>query len=400
LVSTESNMGTNMKQDHNYAKIFPLLEGEDFQQLIDDIKENGLIHPITLLDDKVLDGRNRYRACLEAKVEPRFINFNGGDAVSFVISCNASRRDLTISQRACCAANATFLVNRLRKEAKARQGTRTDIPVKLPGSITFGDTRDILAKRFKVSASYVEQAFTIKALKINLKKLIEGESPFKEHKKKKHPLWKELAKEWKDLTNLFNKVLTDKLGLADAKRELDKFENAKKKVKAIIDKEAVPQIILADPPWQYDFAETDNRKIENQYDTMDLDDIKANIPVTDDNAVLFLWATQPKLREALSVMKAWGFEYKSGAIWDKGSIGSGYWFRGQHELLLVGIKGKFSPPDVEFRVSSIFKEKKTEHSKKPICVYEWIEKTFAEQGKLEMYAREVREGWQATGDEV
>ena len=154
-----------MKQDHNYAKIFPLLEGEDFQQLIDDIKENGLIHPITLLDDKVLDGRNRYRACLEAKVEPRFINFNGGDAVSFVISCNSSRRDLTASQRACCAANATFLVNRLRKEAKERMlFGKVDPEKKVSQGTRNEQSRETLAKRFKVSFPYVEQAFTIKAL--------------------------------------------------------------------------------------------------------------------------------------------------------------------------------------------------------------------------------------------
>ena len=92
------------------------------------------------------------------------------------------------------------------------------------------------------------------------------------------------------------------------------------------------QVIYTDPAWKYDFAETDSRKIENQYPTMELEEIK-NLPINeiaDTNCVLYLWATAPKLIEALEVIKAWGFEYKTHAIWDKGVIGMGYWFRGQH----------------------------------------------------------------------
>ena len=92
-------------------------------------------------------------------------------------------------------------------------------------------------------------------------------------------------------------------------------------------------IIYADPPWRYDFSKSNNRKIENQYPTMTVDEI-CNLPIpTSKNAVLYLWATAPKLLEALKVMKAWGFEYKTNAVWDKDAIGMGFWFRGQHELL-------------------------------------------------------------------
>jgi len=160
-------------------------------------------------------------------------------------------------------------------------------------------------------------------------------------------------------------------------------------------------LILADPPWEYDFAEAGNRKIENQYDTQSLDQICANTPPnTAHSCVLLLWATAPKLLEALRVMDAWGFAYKTSAVWDKEILGMGYWFRGQHELLLVGIKGKVSPPSPGARVSSVFREARSKHSAKPECVFNWIEKAFPDAKKLERYARTARPGWACEGNEL
>ena len=78
-------------------------------------------------------------------------------------------------------------------------------------------------------------------------------------------------------------------------------------------------MIYADPPWRYEHCETDSRQIENQYPTMSLDEICAiNIPT--DDAILFMWTTAPKLVEGLKVVEAWGFNYRSCAIWDKQNI--------------------------------------------------------------------------------
>jgi len=159
-------------------------------------------------------------------------------------------------------------------------------------------------------------------------------------------------------------------------------------------------LVLADPPWRYDYTPSNRRKIENHYPTATLQEICSHKPPTEENAVLFLWATSPKLKEALEVMEAWGFEYKTQAVWDKEKIGMGYWFRGQHEILLVGTKGKISPPHPAIRRSSIFTEVRGKHSKKPDCVYQWIEKAFPQAKKLEMYARTRRDGWAAWGNEI
>jgi N6-adenosine-specific RNA methylase IME4 len=159
-------------------------------------------------------------------------------------------------------------------------------------------------------------------------------------------------------------------------------------------------VILADPPWNYQFAETESRAIENQYPTMSIEDIK-NIKVPSANdSVLFLWATAPKLEEAIQVLNAWGFTYKTCSIWDKEIIGMGYWFRGQHELLLVGVKGKFRTPDPENRVSSVFREKRSEHSKKPVYYYELIERMFPNMRYLEMFSRNKHnEKWNVWGNQ-
>jgi N6-adenosine-specific RNA methylase IME4 len=160
-------------------------------------------------------------------------------------------------------------------------------------------------------------------------------------------------------------------------------------------------VIYADPPWRYDFSETTSRDIENQYPTMAIDDIKAMKVPSASNAVLLLWATAPKLREALDVMSAWGFEYKTCAVWDKVKIGMGYWFRGQHEMLLVGTKGQYSPPPPELRISSVYTEARREHSEKPKHYYDMIETMFPGRSYLELFARKRNnDKWEVWGNQI
>jgi N6-adenosine-specific RNA methylase IME4 len=171
-------------------------------------------------------------------------------------------------------------------------------------------------------------------------------------------------------------------------------------------KSELVSVLLADPPWQYDFAETDSRQIENQYPTATAEEIATHMqlrwaPKLADDCVLFMWATAPKLKEAFVVLEGWGFEYKTHAVWDKEKIGMGYWFRGQHELLLVATRGKKSPPPADSRFASVFREKRdSKHSRKPICVYEAIESMFPDDVKFEMYSRKPRSGWLAGGNDA
>jgi hypothetical protein len=85
---------------HRLAELFPLLEGEEYDQLCDDIEEHGLREPIVICDGDILDGRNRYRACVARKVEPQFRELPESiDPFDFVVSANLHRRHLTPAQR-------------------------------------------------------------------------------------------------------------------------------------------------------------------------------------------------------------------------------------------------------------------------------------------------------------
>lgn len=159
-------------------------------------------------------------------------------------------------------------------------------------------------------------------------------------------------------------------------------------------------IIYADPPWRYDFSKSDNRAIENQYPTMEVSEIcKLKVPAAE-NSVLFLWGTAPKLLEAVEVIKAWGFQYKTNAVWDKRRIGMGYYFRIQHEHLFIATKGTPGVPGEKARPDSIFSQAKTEHSTKPNIVYEMIEAAYPDKKYLELFARTKRNNWTAWGNQI
>jgi N6-adenosine-specific RNA methylase IME4 len=106
------------------------------------------------------------------------------------------------------------------------------------------------------------------------------------------------------------------------------------------------------------------------------------------------------LLEALRVMEAWGFTYRSHIAWVKDRIGTGYWVRNRHELLLIGTRGDVPAPAPGDQPESFFEAPRGQHSEKPAAVYEMIERLFPNVPKLEMFARDRREGWEVWGVEA
>ncbi|WP_114814593.1 ParB N-terminal domain-containing protein [Paraburkholderia kururiensis] len=104
---------------HPLCSLFPPIEGIEFEALKADIEANGLQRPIVVLDGMILDGANRYRACLEAGVEPVTVSYAGSDPLQFVLSENLHRRHLTPGQHAAIVAAATDWI-----EAEAHGGDR------------------------------------------------------------------------------------------------------------------------------------------------------------------------------------------------------------------------------------------------------------------------------------
>lgn len=169
--------------------------------------------------------------------------------------------------------------------------------------------------------------------------------------------------------------------------------------------------ILADPPWQFQNRTgkmAPEHKRLNRYATLSLADIMA-LPVARlaaEPAHLYLWVPNALLQEGLSVMKAWGFEYKTNIVWSKvrkdgepDGRGVGFYFRNVTELVLFGVRGRNArtlPPgrsQVNF-----MKSRKREHSRKPDEQYALIE-ACSPGPRIEIFARGSRPGWTTWGDQ-
>lgn len=166
------------------------------------------------------------------------------------------------------------------------------------------------------------------------------------------------------------------------------------------------RVIYADPPWSYNDKSLRFGKGKRafgsaanwHYETMKLEDIKAVEVPAEDDSYLFLWVTNPLIREGFQVMEAWGFEYKTMITWVKPSIRLGYYFRGRTEHLLFGTRGK---PGRLLRhdLGNVINAPITKHSQKPESVYELIEQA-CDGPYLEMFARRRRHGWDVHGNQA
>lgn len=157
-------------------------------------------------------------------------------------------------------------------------------------------------------------------------------------------------------------------------------------------------VIYCDPPWEYDNTGF-LMSAEKQYPTMSTEDLqKLEVKnIYDDNCVLFMWATNPLLVDALSVMRSWGFIYKTNFVWVKNNHTAGFYVFGKHELLLIGVKGSMLP---EKKFKSIISGDNIVHSKKPEILYQMIEKMYPNSRYVELFARNKRENWESWGNEV
>lgn len=168
------------------------------------------------------------------------------------------------------------------------------------------------------------------------------------------------------------------------------------------------ETILSDPPWSYrDKAVDGERGAGFKYPVLSLDDIKGlpmrSIAAT--NCALFMWATAPMMPEAFEVLKAWGFDFRTIAFtWVKQTktgklaMGMGNWTRANAEYCLLATRGK--PKRVSASVRSVIISERREHSRKPDEVYTRIEQLMGDTSRLEMFARQRVDGWDAWGLDV
>ena len=168
----------------------------------------------------------------------------------------------------------------------------------------------------------------------------------------------------------------------------------------LIDAGHLYRAVLADPPWRYSNSSS-RAAAENHYRTMTLEDI-CKEPVARlvaEQAHLHLWTTNGFLEEAFTVIRAWGFEYKSCLVWTKPTIGLGNYWRVSHEFLLLGVRGKlrFARRDLPSWVVA----PRERHSRKPFCFRQLIEQV-SPGPYLELFGREEQPNtnWTVYGDQV
>lgn len=166
-------------------------------------------------------------------------------------------------------------------------------------------------------------------------------------------------------------------------------------------------LIVADPPWSYEnwSKKGEYKNASAKYSCINLDAIK-QLPVghiAAPDCVLWLWATNPLLDQALEVMSAWGFQFKTAGHWSKKTakgnqaFGTGYILRCAGEPFLIGTIGN---PKTAKNVRSVIEGPVREHSRKPDEAFDAAERLCGDVNRIELFSRQTRSGWDVFGDEV
>lgn len=424
----------NLLAYHPLANLFPLIEGEEFGRLVEDVRAHGLRDLIVVHEGKILDGRNRWRAAVAAGrmkegagayysknvLNDGFREFgseaeDGEDPLAWVISKNLNRRHLSESQRAMVAARI----------ANMRQGARTDLsPI---GEKSQADAAMIL----NVGKRSVERARTVqeRAAPEVVEAVDRGDIAVSAAA--------EIAALPADEQKRLIEAADPKVFLAvvkeqRARRQAEKKERRQhREIELGARQTALPAkkygVIVADPEWRFKPYSSESgmdRAADNHYPTSDLETLMRRDvgAIAADDSVLFLWATVPMLVEAICAADAWGFcwfdrqngllvpekgraRYVTHFAWLKQKIITGYWNRGKHEILLVFTRGNPVAPAMGDQLPSWAEGEgvaadATEHSRKPEIFLEWIERLWPNTPKIELNARRARPGWDAWGNEA
>ncbi len=381
------------------------------EQLADSIREVGLLNPITVTPGRILlTGYHRLEACkllqwseipaqvLEAEASTENLPLLWQLAE---IDENLIRNDLDVLERSEQEARRQDVYEQLHPETKHGGAPGAAGGGKQAKGERISSFAEDTASKTGVSPRSVQQDLQIaKKILPEVKAVVRGT---------------QLADSKTDLLQLARLKPEEQKAVAETLKS-EPMETVKQAIRQVRHEQRLQEfaepaplgslgerfsVVYADPPWTYDFCSDDADAIENHYPPMTLDAICA-LPVQEIAArdcVLFLWATSPKLKEAMRVIDAWGFTYKTCSVWVKDWISMGYYFRQRHELLLVATRGEPPTPMPSDRPDSVQESPKREHSRKPDCYYDLIEAMYPGASKVELFCRHPREEWSCWGNE-
>lgn len=367
-----NNNNNTLKINQKYDEIFKRYnDPKEYDSLKNSIKTYGQHNPIIVNKDLViLDGHTRFKICSELGIEPKYEIRNFPNQLLeelFVYDCNLERRNLTKYSRTEIELERAPLLEKIAKEninatipTKGQKGFQ---PVNDKYLSPIGRVNEQIGKPAGISFETVRKVKKIK---------------------------EEFDEDLKD------KLRKGEMSIQYAFKQITRSESHKNTPDL---PEGKFDIIVADPPWSYDINTRGSP--DDHYDVMTNEDIYNLAVPSADNTILFLWATAPKLQEALNTMKSWGFKYKTNIVWLKDKIGTGYYVRGQHELILIGEKGDMPVPQEENRPPSVFHATRQNHSQKPDIVMDMIERMYPNRKYLELFSRGTpfNEKWTVWGNE-
>jgi len=339
----------------------------EFAAFSADVAKRGILQPLEITSaGVVLDGRHRLRAACEHGITSLPVRVVApADPVEHMLRAALQRRHLSASQKAALALELD-ICQQQRSQADRRRRANLKQHIEVATLPPRGArTRELAANVAGCSARTMQDVITV-----------HDADP-----------------------DLYERIKTGELPAHTARRQVERT----RRYAQVGESRALPhgrfELIYADPPWQLGNPDSAYAP-EQYYPTLPLDEI-ASLPVpAADDALLYLWAVNSHLPEALTVMVAWGFEYRSCEVWVKPSIGMGVWTRNRHELLLIGRKGNASPAPRKRLLDSVIEAPRTRHSEKPTAVYERLERLYPHLAKLELFARAARPGWRAWGNQI
>jgi N6-adenosine-specific RNA methylase IME4 len=417
---------------HPLADIFSLIEGYDLDELVKDVRERGLRERIELLEGRILDGRNRYRACVAAGLIPaeltapnavhlRFFHSfvpagadspSQDDLVAYVVSKNLRRRQLNDDQRRMVAARLVNL--RQGRPADGKTSQIANISRGVAAKMLTSDVSGIDRARSIISHAVPEVIAAVEQGRVSV---AAGAELAAQPVERQAEIVKALPRdEYGKLTAAAKKALAPVIKEIRAERQIEKKERrdareAELGAKILAMPDVKAGLIISDFEYHFQvYSEKTgmDRHANNHYVTAReastpeeiVERQRKRMSIAAPNCIHLMWCPASFNAVALKVMELQGFKYVSQLVWIKPGMGTGYWVRDCHELLLIGVRGKIPCPSMGEQFKSAIEAPKGKHSEKPDFQYEFAERFFPNLPKIELNARRSRPGWIAWGNEA
>lgn len=387
---------------HEYANLFPMLQGDALVALREDIRQHGVREPIVFLDGAILDGRNRYMCARELGIEYPRVEFAGIDPLAFVISHNLHRRHLTESQRASIAARVANMPRGANQHDRASANLQTldQLPLSEQAAPRppLTSTADA-AKMLNVSPRSVADAR--KVHERGAPDLVQAVDEGRVRVSTAAVLSDAPKDEQSEIIAKGEKeILAAAKAIRAEKAEVRKAQIAEIKARPVERPLGTYDVIVLDPPWPMEKIERDVRpnQVAFDYPTMTEEEMaELTLPAAPDCHV-FVWTTHKFLPMALRLMDAWGARYVCTMVWHKPGgfqpIGLPQY---NCEFALYGRIG--SPKFIDTKAFPVcFNAPRGAHSEKPEEFYDVIRRVTDGQ-RLDMFNRRAIDGFDVWGNE-